>query len=362
MMAYQEGSLGMHSPAKIRVANEDGSRSAVITTTVGRVIFNNPIPQDLGFVDRSIPENEFEQEISFVVKKKQLGQIADKLITVHGVTVASVALDAIKAQGYKYSTISGTTVAVCDALIPEAKKRYLDEAEKQVDEITVNYNYGLITNDERSAAVIKAWEDCTDKVTNELTSNFDGTHNPIHMMVDSGARGSTAQLRQLAGMRGLIANTAGKTIEIPIRANYREGLNILEYFISSRGARKGLADTALRTADSGYLTRRLVDVSHDVIIHDDDCGCKDGIVVKAIMDGNRELESLSERLVGRFPLVDVVNPETGEVIAPANEMMTKAVADKITAAGITEVKIRSLITCKSRHGVCRKCYGSNLAF
>ena len=362
MMAYQEGSLGMHSPAKIRVANEDGSRSAVITTTVGRVIFNNPIPQDLGFVDRSIPENEFEQEISFVVKKKQLGQIADKLITVHGVTVASVALDAIKAQGYKYSTISGTTVAVCDALIPDAKKRYLDEAEKQVDEITVNYNYGLITNDERSAAVIKAWEDCTDKVTNELTSNFDGTHNPIHMMVDSGARGSTAQLRQLAGMRGLIANTAGKTIEIPIRANYREGLNILEYFISSRGARKGLADTALRTADSGYLTRRLVDVSHDVIIHDDDCGCKDGIVVKAIMDGNRELESLSERLVGRFPLVDVVNPETGEVIAPANEMMTKAIADKITAAGITEVKIRSLITCKSRHGVCRKCYGSNLAF
>ncbi len=362
MMAYQEGSLGMHSPAKIRVANEDGSRSAVITTTVGRVIFNNPIPQDLGFVDRSIPENEFEQEISFVVKKKQLGQIADKLITVHGVTVASVALDAIKAQGYKYSTISGTTVAVCDALIPDAKKSYLEEAEKKVDEITVNYNYGLITNDERSDAVIKAWEDCTDKVTNELTSNFDGTHNPIHMMVDSGARGSTAQLRQLAGMRGLIANTAGKTIEIPIRANYREGLNILEYFISSRGARKGLADTALRTADSGYLTRRLVDVSQDVIIRDDDCGCKEGIVVKAIMDGNRVLESLSERLVGRFPLNDVVNPETGEVLAPVNKMISKAVADKIADCGITEVKIRSLITCKSRHGVCRKCYGSNLAF
>lgn len=364
MMAYQEGSLGMHSPARIRVSKEteDGVKSAVIVTTIGRIIFNNPIPQDLGFVDRSNPDNEFEPEIGFVVKKKQLGQIADRLISVHGVSVASVALDAIKAQGYKYSTVSGTTVAVCDALIPDAKKSFLDEAEKKVDEITANYNYGLITNEERSSAVIKAWEDCTNKVTNELTSNFDGTHNPIHMMVDSGARGSTAQLRQLAGMRGLIANTAGKTIEIPIRANYREGLNILEYFISSRGARKGLADTALRTADSGYLTRRLVDVSQDVIIRDDDCGCHEGIVVKAIMDGNRELESLHERLVGRFPLDPVIDETTGEVIAAPDEMMTSEIADRIVAAGITEVKIRSLITCKSRHGVCRKCYGSNLAF
>ena len=364
MMAYQEGSLGMHSPARIRVSKEteDGIKSAVIVTTIGRIIFNNPIPQDLGFVDRSNPDNEFEPEIGFVVKKKQLGQIADRLITVHGVSVASVALDAIKAQGYKYSTVSGTTVAVCDALIPDAKKSFLDEAEKKVDEITANYNYGLITNEERSSAVIKAWEDCTNKVTNELTSNFDGTHNPIHMMVDSSARGSTAQLRQLAGMRGLIANTAGKTIEIPIRANYREGLNILEYFISSRGARKGLADTALRTADSGYLTRRLVDVSQDVIIRDDDCGCHEGIVVKAIMDGNRELESLHERLVGRFPLDPVIDEATGEVLAAPDEMMTPEIADKIVAAGIKEVKIRSLITCKSRHGVCRKCYGSNLAF
>ena len=364
MMAYQEGSLGMHSPARIRVSKEteDGVKSAVIVTTIGRIIFNNPVPQDLGFVDRSNPDNEFEPEIGFVVKKKQLGQIADRLITVHGVSVASVALDAIKAQGYKYSTVSGTTVAVCDALIPDAKRSFLDEAEKKVDEITANYNYGLITNEERSSAVIKAWEDCTNKVTNELTSNFDGTHNPIHMMVDSGARGSTAQLRQLAGMRGLIANTAGKTIEIPIRANYREGLNILEYFISSRGARKGLADTALRTADSGYLTRRLVDVSQDVIIRDDDCGCHEGIVVKAIMDGNRELESLHERLVGRFPLDPVIDEATGEVLAAPDEMMTPEIADRIVAAGVKEVKIRSLITCKSRHGVCRKCYGSNLAF
>ncbi len=363
-MAYLEGSLGIHSPMKLRVSKDiDGvERHSIITTTIGRVIFNNPIPQDLGFVDRTKEENLFKLEVDFVVKKGQLGQIVDKLISVHGVSIASKALDEIKAQGYKYSTISGTTVAVSDALVPSAKKEYLDEAEKKVDEITTNYNYGFITNEERSSAVIKAWEDCTDKVTKELTSNFDGTHNPIHMMVDSGARGSTAQLRQLAGMRGLIANTAGKTIEIPIRANYREGLNILEYFISSRGARKGLADTALRTADSGYLTRRLVDVSQDVIIRDNDCGCKDGIVVKAIMDGNRELESLYERLVGRYPLNDVINPENGEVIAKQDEMITAQKAEEIIDAGIKEVKIRSLITCKSRHGVCRKCYGSNLAF
>ena len=364
MMAYQEGSLGMHSPAKIRVTREvDGvTKSAVIITTIGRIIFNNPVPQDLGFVDRTDPAHEFDLEVSFVVKKKQLGQIAERCINVHGVSIASHVLDSIKAQGYKYSTVSGTTVAVCDALIPEKKKEYLAEAEKKVDEITYNYNYGFITNEERSSAVIKAWEDCTNKVSNELTSNFDGAHNPIHMMVDSGARGSTSQLRQLAGMRGLIANTAGKTIEVPIRANYREGLNILEYFISSRGARKGLADTALRTADSGYLTRRLVDVSQDVIIRDDDCGCHDGIVVSKIMDGNRVLEPLEERLTGRFVVDPVVDPKTGEILMEADRMMTSDDAKRIVDAGIESVKIRSLITCKSRHGVCRKCYGANLAF
>ena len=364
MMAYQEGSLGMHSPAKIRVTREvDGvTKSAVIITTIGRIIFNNPIPQDLGFVDRTDPAHEFDLEVSFVVKKKQLGQIAERCINVHGVSIASHVLDSIKAQGYKYSTVSGTTVAVCDALIPEKKKEYLAEAEKKVDEITYNYNYGFITNEERSSAVIKAWEDCTNKVSNELTSNFDGAHNPIHMMVDSGARGSTSQLRQLAGMRGLIANTAGKTIEVPIRANYREGLNILEYFISSRGARKGLADTALRTADSGYLKRRLVDVSQDVIIRDDDCGCHDGIVVSKIMDGNRVLEPLEERLTGRFVVDPVVDPKTGEILMEADRMMTSDDAKRIVDAGIESVKIRSLITCKSRHGVCRKCYGANLAF
>ena len=364
MMAYQEGSLGMHSPAKIRVTREVNgeSKTAIIITTIGRIIFNNPIPQDLGFVDRTDPAHEFDLEVSFVVKKKQLGQIAERCINVHGVSIASRVLDSIKAQGYKYSTVSGTTVAVCDALIPEKKKEYLAEAEKRVDEITYNYNYGLITNEERSSAVIKAWEDCTNKVSNELTSNFDGAHNPIHMMVDSGARGSTSQLRQLAGMRGLIANTAGKTIEVPIRANYREGLNILEYFISSRGARKGLADTALRTADSGYLTRRLVDVSQDVIIRDDDCGCNDGIVVSKIMDGNRVLETLEERLTGRFVVEPIVDPKTGEVLMEADRMMTADDAKRIADAGIESVKIRSLITCKSRHGVCRKCYGANLAF
>ncbi len=364
MMAYQSGDLGLHSECLIRFTKEiDGQvKSKLVKTTIGRVIFNRPIPQDLGFVDRTNDENAFDLEVSFVVKKKQLGQIVDKCIRVHGISIASKVLDDIKAQGYKYSTVSGTTVAVIDALIPEKKKDYLAEAEAKVDKITAHYNFGEMTNDERAEAVIKAWEECTNKVSNELTSNFDGTHNPIHMMVDSGARGSTSQLRQLAGMRGLIANTSGKTIEVPIKANYREGLNILEYFISSRGARKGLTDTALRTADSGYLTRRLVDVSQDVIIRDTDCKCNDGIDVYAVMDGNRVLESLEERLVGRYVVDPIVDPATGEVIVDTDKLMDEQDAARIVAAGYTHVKIRSLITCKSRHGVCRKCYGSNLAF
>ena len=364
LMAYQEGSLGLHSECLIRFTKEvDGeTKSKLVKTTVGRVIFNRPVPQDLGFVDRSDPENEFELEVSFVVKKGGLGKIVDKCIRKHGVSIASKMLDELKAQGYKFSTVSGTTVAVIDALIPEKKKEYLAEAEDKVDKITQLYNWGEMTNEERSTAVIKAWEDCTNKVSNELTGNFDGTHNPIHMMVDSGARGSTSQLRQLAGMRGLIANTSGKTIEVPIRANYREGLNILEYFISSRGARKGLTDTALRTADSGYLTRRLVDVAQDVIIRDNDCGCHEGIDVYAIKDGKRVLESLEERLVGRYLVEPVVDPKTGEVLMDTDRIMTAEDAKRIDDAGIESVKIRSLITCKSRNGVCCKCYGSNLAF
>ena len=364
LMAYQEGSLGLHSECLIRFTKEINgeTKSKLVKTTVGRVMFNRPVPQDLGFVDRSDPDNAFELEVSFVVKKGGLGKIVDKCIRKHGVSVASKMLDELKAQGYKFSTISGTTVAVIDALIPEKKKEYLAEAESKVDQITQLYNWGEMTNEERSAAVIKAWEDCTNKVSNELTGNFDGTHNPIHMMVDSGARGSTSQLRQLAGMRGLIANTSGKTIEVPIRANYREGLNILEYFISSRGARKGLTDTALRTADSGYLTRRLVDVAQDVIIRDNDCGCHDGIDVYAIKDGKRVLESLEERLVGRYLAEPVVDPKTGEVLIETDHIMTSEDARIIDEAGIETVKIRSLITCKSRNGVCCKCYGSNLAF
>ena len=363
MMAYLDGSLGLHSMCKIRFAKEIDGRTVTKTvkTTIGRVIFNEPVPQDLGFVDRNDPENDFKLEIDFLVKKKQLGQIVDKCIRVHGVSVASVLLDKLKAQGYKYSTRSGTTVAVIDALIPEKKKEFIAEAEEKIDKIVNNYNYGLISNDERSSAVIKTWEDCTNKVSHELTSNFDGAHNPIHMMVDSGARGSTSQLRQLAGMRGLIANTAGKTIEVPIRSNYREGLNVLEYFISSRGARKGLADTALRTADSGYLTRRLVDVSQEVIIREEDCGCHEGIEIVRIMDGNRELEGLVERLIGRFVVDNVEDPNTGKVIVDTDTMITEDIANEIVNAGITSVSIRSLITCQSRFGVCIKCYGSNLA-
>ena len=363
MMAYQTGVIELHSKIKVRRELEiDGKiESGIVDTTIGKIIFNNPIPQDLGFIDRSIPENRFKFEVDFLVGKSGLKKIIDKCIKIHGPVRTSVVLDHIKAQGYKYSTVSGTTVAVCDALIPEKKKEYLAEAEKKVDEITYNYNYGFITNEERSSAVIKAWEDCTNKVSNELTSNFDGAHNPIHMMVDSGARGSTSQLRQLAGMRGLIANTAGKTIEVPIRANYREGLNILEYFISSRGARKGLADTALRTADSGYLTRRLVDVSQEVIIREEDCGTTEGLEIFDIKAGESNvIEGLHERLIGRYLLDDFCD-SNGNVLVSKDVMMGDKEADIIVNSGVDHIKIRSVLECRAKHGACRKCYGSNLA-
>ncbi len=276
-------------------------------------------------------------------------------------------LDKIKAQGYKYSTKSGITVAVCDATIPPQKQDMLGQAEERVDAITANYKMGLMSNSERAKSVIKVWEECTNKVAQGLKDNL-GKENPIYMMVDSGARGSESQLRQLAGMRGLIANTAGKTIEVPIRANYREGLNVLEYFISSRGARKGLADTALRTADSGYLTRRLVDVSQEVIIHEEDCHCHDGIEVYDITEGKEMIETLKERLTGRYLLEDFVDDTTGELIQSKDEMMTEEaagrVADLVNARenpADRRVKIRSLLTCEAEHGVCIKCYGSNLA-
>ena len=363
MMAYQTGVIELHSKIKVRRELEiDGKiESGIVDTTIGKIIFNNPIPQDLGFIDRSIPENRFKFEVDFLVGKSGLKKIIDKCIKIHGPVRTSVVLDHIKAQGYKYSTKGAITVAVCDAVIPPQKKAIIAEAEKEVDVIRDEFMMGLRSNEERYEEVLRIWEKATNDVTDALQKNLD-RYNPIFMMADSGARGSMSQIRQLAGMRGLIANTSGKTIEIPIRANYREGLNILEYFISSRGARKGLADTALRTADSGYLTRRLVDVSQDVIIRDDDCGCHDGIVVSKIMDGNRVLEPLEERLTGRFVVDPVVDPKTGEILMETDRMMTSDDAKRIVDAGIESVKIRSLITCKSRHGVCRKCYGANLAF
>ena len=369
VMAYDEGYIGLHSKIKVRMTKEiDGEmRSELIDTTLGKIIFNNPIPQDLGFVDRTDPANAFKLEVDFLVNKKTLGQIIDKCIKVHGVTIASEMLDKIKAQGYKYSTKSGITVAVCDATIPPQKSELLEKAEERVDRITANYKMGLMSNSERSKSVIKVWEECTNKVAQGLKDNL-GKENPIYMMVDSGARGSESQLRQLAGMRGLIANTAGKTIEVPIRANYREGLNVLEYFISSRGARKGLADTALRTADSGYLTRRLVDVSQDVIIREEDCHCHDGIEVYDITEGKELIETLKERLTGRYLLEDFVDEKTGELIQSKDEMMTEEAAEKVADMvnarenpADRRIKIRSLLTCESEHGVCIKCYGSNLA-
>ena len=368
IMAYDEGDITLHAKIKIRMTKEVQGEmvTKLVETTLGRVIFNNPIPQDLGFVDRTDPANAFDLEVDFLVKKGGLGKIIDKCIKVHGVTVAAEMLDKIKAQGLKYSTKSGITVAVCDAKIPVEKKDLLASAEEQVDGINDYYNMGLLSSEERSRAVIKVWEETTNAVSSGILEGL-GETNPIYMMVDSGARGSKAQLRQLAGMRGLIANTSGKTIEVPIRANYREGLNVLEYFISSRGARKGLADTALRTADSGYLTRRLVDVSQDVIIREEDCHCHDGIEVYDITEGKEMIEKLSERLTGRYLLEDFYDAD-GNLVASKDEMITEekaqVVADMVNARENPEdrkIKIRSLLTCDSEHGVCIKCYGANLA-
>ncbi len=363
VMAYDEGDLDLHALCKIRMTKEiDGKQvSKLIETTLGRVIFNDPIPQDLGIVDRSNPDNMFDLEVDYLVKKKELGKIIDKAIKVKGIHEASEMLDKIKAQGYKYSTRSGITVSVFDAIIPENKKKYLAEAQEQVDKINALHRRGLASDKDRSKFTISAWEKCTAKVQNEITVGLEQS-NPIFMMVDSGARGSTNQLGQLAGMRGLIANTAGKTIEIPIRANYREGLNVLEYFISSRGARKGLADTALRTADSGYLTRRLVDVSQDVIIREYDCGCKEGLTISDIKsEDNSVIEGLEERLEGRFLLNSFCDPETGEVLVDNDHMLTDADAKLIASKGVDNIDIRSLLTCRSKEGVCIKCYGKNLA-
>ena len=378
IMAYNDGIVGLHAPIRVRMTNDKGEHG-LVWCTVGFIIFNESIPQDLGFVDRTDPKHALDLEWTYTVKnpdanviesnddiiqnkvgKKQLGKIIDRCITMHGTSESAIVLDNIKATGFKYSTKGAITVAVIDAVIPPAKKEILAGAESQIDLVTRDYRRGLISNDERSRHVIEIWNKATEDVADALKGNLD-EFNPIFMMADSGARGSMSQIRQLAGMRGLIANTAGKVIEVPIRANYREGLNVLEYFISSRGARKGLADTALRTADSGYLTRRLVDVAQDVIVREDDCGTEEGLTVTDIKDGNHILEPLAERLEGRYLLHDAIDPNTGEVIWSHEDMVTGEGAKKIVDAGIESIEIRSVLTCHSHHGVCKKCYGRNLA-
>ena len=361
-LAYDEGELDLHVPILVRRSVEvDGElRHKLVRTTVGRLIFNEGIPQDLGFVDRTDPEAMFDPEINFITGKKQLGKIIDKCITKHGFTVSAGVLDTIKARGYKFSTRGALTVSISDMTVPEKKKELIAATEKEIVKIERQYKRGFLTNDERYRLVVEAWEKTTKDVTDALMAGLD-RYNPIWMMADSGARGSTAQIRQLAGMRGLMADTSGRTIEIPIKANFREGLSVLEYFISSRGARKGLADTALRTADSGYLTRRLVDVSQEVIIREHDCGTHDGILVSEIVENGQVIETFGERLKGRYPVEDIVDPQTGDVLIDHDTMMTADDAELLEAHGIHEVMIRSVLTCEARSGVCSKCYGINLA-
>ncbi len=377
IMAYNDGVVGLHAPIRVRFVKDGVSK--LVWCTVGFLIFNESIPQDIGFVDRTDPEHALDLEICYKVKdatkltvdsnddviqnkvgKKQLGKIIDACIAKHGTSKAAIVLDNVKATGFKFSTKGAITVSVVDAVIPPIKAQLIADAEVQIDKVNRSFNRGLINKDEKSRHVIEIWNKTSEDVGNALKDHLD-EFNPIFMMADSGARGSMAQIRQLAGMRGLISNTAGKVIEVPIRDSYREGLNVQEYFISSRGARKGLADTALRTADSGYLTRRLVDVSQDVIIRDEDCGTESGLEITSIMDGNHEIEKLSERLVGRYLLNDFVDEKTGEILVSKDTMMTPADAEKIVATGVEKVTIRSILTCHSHHGVCIKCYGSNLA-
>ncbi|MBR0089369.1 MAG: hypothetical protein IJP94_05965 [Clostridia bacterium] len=362
LLAYDNKACTLHERILVEVTKEiDGKTvTKLIPTTVGRIIFNNNIPQNLGFVDRSNPENAFDLEVDFIVGKSQLGKIIDKCIRVCGTSETAEVLDKIKATGYKYSTQGAITVAVSDIEVPEAKKEILANAEKEVEKIQQMYQMGLLTNEERYLQTIGIWSKSSGDVTDAMMAHL-GEFNPIFMMADSGARGSVNQIRQLAAMRGLMADTQGRTVEIPIRANFREGLNVLEYFISSHGARKGLTDTALRTADSGYLTRRLVDVSQNVIIREVDCGTKEGEWVSEITDGKESIEPLYDRIVGRTALEDVVNPETGEVIVKADELISDEDANAIIKAGITKVNIRTVLTCRSKTGICAKCYGVNLA-
>ena len=362
VMAYENGQLGLHAPIKIRVTREINGveKTKIIDATLGRLIFNQSIPQDLGMIDRSDPDKELDLEIAFVIKKKDLGAIIDRCIKYHGTSVCADMLDKIKEVGYKYSTKASFSISVYDMKIPEEKKSFIAEAEKNVEKIRKYYERGRLSEEERYTNVIKIWEETTKNVTDALQRRFD-TYNPIKIMSDSGARGSIAQMRQLAGMRGLMFATNGRTMELPIKSNFREGLNILEYFIGARGSRKSLSDTALRTADSGYLTRRLVDVSQDVIVREEKCDTTKGEWVSEIYDGKDLIEPLSDRLIGRYTIGEVVNPTTGEVIAEDDTMLTDEHVKKILAAGIKKVYIRSVIHCHAKHGICAHCYGADLA-
>ena len=362
LMAYDAGELGLHAQMKVRVEKEiDGvKQKRVISCTAGRLIFNEAIPQDLGFVDRSDKSKAFDLEVDFIVGKKELGKIIDKCIRVHGTTTTAIILDRIKALGFKYSTKGAITISVSDMVVPAIKKQYLEETEVTIDNIVKQFKRGLISDDERYNSVIATWTETGENITKALIDNLD-RFNPVFMMSQSGARGNINQIKQLAGMRGLMADTSGKTIEIPIKSNFREGLNVLEFFISTHGARKGLADTALRTADSGYLTRRLVDVSQDVIVRELDCGTSKGIEIWDVKSGSEVIEPLAERLIGRYTTEDIYDPNTKELIVSKDDPMDEHIAERIVKAGYKKMRIRSVLTCESKVGVCAKCYGANLA-
>ncbi|MBR3002818.1 MAG: DNA-directed RNA polymerase subunit beta' [Clostridia bacterium] len=360
IMAYENHEVTIHAKIFVRMEKEiDGKiQRGKIETSVGRIIFNQGIPQDLGFINRE--EEPFQYEINFPVMKKSMGEIIERVIRKHGLTESAEVIDYIKSLGYKYSTLAGITYSMDDVKVPAAKKELLAEADQKIETIRKQYARGLITDNERYNATISVWEQTTKEVSKAMEDNFEDL-NPVYMMVKSGARGNMNQLRQIAGMRGLMASTTGKAVEIPIKSSFAEGLDALEYFISTHGARKGLSDTALRTADSGYLTRRLVDVSQDIIVREADCGTDDGIIIYDIKDGNQVIEKMQERLLGRFAVEDVYDPTTNELIVDNNTMITDDIAERIIASGIEKLKVRSALGCRTKHGVCQKCYGMGLA-
>ena len=358
ILAYENGEVNLHARVKVKVKKNPQDEGRLVESTVGRFIFNNSIPQDLGYVDRTV--DPYSLEVDFVLDKKQIGVVIDKCYRKHGNELTSIMLDNIKNMGYKYSTKSAISVSVADMEIPDEKYELIENTEKLIEKYEKNFRRGLMSDEERYEKVIEAWAKTTDDVTNVLMAKL-GRLNNINIMAQSGARGSKNQIKQLAGMRGLMANASGKTVEIPVKSNFREGLSVLEYFTSSHGARKGLADTALRTADSGYLTRRLVDVSQDVIINEEDCGTTDGIEVSAFVDGSEEIEKLYDRIVGRYALLDIINPQDDSIVVQAGEMIVEPLAEKIVELGIEKVWIRTPMDCKSKQGICAKCYGRNLA-